>query len=142
MSKIYPNLTVAKIIQRFSTKQVLRFGVVGAVTATIDYIILYILVEYFVVNYLFATAIGFFVGSTLNYALSLFYVFEGGRFNTKFSEFSVFIIFTALGLALNHFIMWLGVDVIESNYLLIKIVSLVLVTLFNFLTKKFIVFKN
>lgn len=142
MSEFYQNSAAAKIIQRFSIKQILRFGFVGFITAAIDYLTLYVLVEYFAVNYLLATAVGFFIGSTLNYILSLFYVFEGGRFKTKFAEFGVFIIFTALGLALNHLIMWGGVDVLKSNYLFIKIVSLVLVTLFNFLTKKFLVFKN
>jgi len=131
-----------KILQKFSTNQIFRFAIVGGITAGIDYLVLFILVEYFSLNYLIATAIGFFIGSTLNYILSLLFVFEGGRFKTKFAEFSVFIIFTALGLALNHLIMWFGVDILESNYLFIKIVSLILVTLFNFLTKKFLVFKN
>lgn len=122
--------------------QIIRFAIVGGFTAAIDYIILYLLVEYYDINYLLSTAIGFFVGSSINYILSIIYVFEGGRFRAKGIEFTVFIIFTALGLLLNHLIMWLGVDKIQSSYLLIKIVSLILVTLFNFLTKKYLVFKN
>ena len=141
MSDYYLDHLKIKVENRFYLNQIVRFGIVGGVTAAIDYLTLFILVEYFSVNYLFATAIGFFIGSTLNYILSIFFVFESGRFKTKFAEFSMFIIFTVLGLALNHSIMWFGVDVLVANYLLIKIVSLIIVTLFNFLTKKFLVFK-
>ncbi len=141
MPETYQNV-IFKVLNKPQIYQIIKFGIVGMITAAVDYFLLYALVEFYSMNYLTATAIGFFVGSTLNYILSLLFVFEGGRFKSKFTEFSVFIIFTAIGLVLNHLIMWFGVDILESNYLAIKIISLVLVTLFNFLTKKFLVFKD
>lgn len=136
------NSTIHALIKTITSNQIIRFAIVGGFTAAIDYASLFLLVEIYSINYLLATAIGFFVGSSLNYILSLLFVFEGGRFKSRIMEFIIFIVFTALGLLLNHLTMWFGVEITRMNYLLVKIISLILVTLFNFLTKKYLVFKN
>jgi putative flippase GtrA len=139
---ILKDVTTRDLIKLIWTNQILRFAVVGGFTAALDYASLFILVEFYEINHLISAAIGFFIGSTSNYVLSIIFVFEGGKFKSLYTEFFIFIFFTILGLLLNHLIMWLGVDVIKTNYLIIKAISLILVTLFNFLSKKHIVFKR
>ena len=120
--------------------QVIRFFIVGLLTFGLDILTLVILTEYFQMYYLVSAAIGFILGSTLNYVLSVLFVFHSGRFKSKFNEFFTFIILTFIGLLLNHTIMYLGHGIYLINYKLVKISSLVIVTIFNFISKKYIVF--
>jgi putative flippase GtrA len=120
--------------------QSIRFILVGICTAGIDLALLVALVEYIHMSYLSAAAISFLTGSTSNYFLSILWVFYRRRYRNMFFEYSTFIILTCLGLGLNQVSLYLGVLYIHIHYIYIKLFSLVLVTLFNFVTKKFIVF--
>lgn len=122
------------------SSQVIRFIIVGCITVFLDLTILIILTDFFNVHYLISTATGFIIASGINYILSVKFVFYTGRFKKRSKEIFVFIIVTCLGVILNHVIMYSGHEILLINYKLVKILSLILVTIFNFLTKKFIVF--
>jgi putative flippase GtrA len=119
--------------------QVVRFGIIGTFTMLIDMGLLVLWVEVAHIAVLYATAGSFLVASCLNYLLSVKWVFYRGRFEKLWTEFSMFIIFTLMGLGLNQLIMYLGAQC-STKYVLIKIVSIIIVTIFNYLTKKMIVF--
>jgi putative flippase GtrA len=120
--------------------QGIRFIIVGVFTAGIDLALLVFLVEYVQMNYLIAAAIGFLTGSTSNYLLSILWVFYRGRYRNVFFEYITFTLLTCVGLGINQVTLYLGVLYIHIYYIYIKLFSLILVTLFNFMTKKFIVF--
>lgn len=120
--------------------QFIRFLIVGAGTFGIDFSLLVFLTSYCGINYLFSATAGFLAGSVANYFISIRWVFSQGKYKRKTIEFSVFILFTVLGLALNNAIMYAGHGVLTYDYRIVKFVSLAVVTLFNFATKKCIVF--
>ena len=120
--------------------QIIKFLLVGGATFIVDYLIMVVLVEFLNVYYLISTAIGFLVGSTLNYLLSIKFIFISGKYKKRETEFIIFMIFTIMGLLLNHLIMYFSTSLILLDYKFGKIASLIIVTIFNFLTKKFIVF--
>lgn len=122
--------------------QIIKFLIVGGFTFIIDYISMVMLVEVFNINYLISTGVGFIIGSIINYILSAKVVFIGGKYNKLETEITVFMIFTVLGLVLNHLIMYMGCDYLKVDYRIIKIISLIFVTIFNFVTKKIFVFKK
>ena len=129
--------------KRFSDNkyiQIFRFVAVGGFTAVIDFFTLFALTDFLKFNYLLSAAVGFILGSTLNYWLSIKWVFLRGRFKSYTSEFSVFILFTFLGLLLNQLVMYIGTGLLLWLYLYSKIAAIIAVTVFNYLTKKFIVF--
>ena len=72
--------------------------------------------------------------------MSIAWVFLNGKYSSQFTEFSVFILFTILGLILNQIIMYVGTDLISLGYIISKMFSIITVTIFNYFTKKFIVF--
>lgn len=74
-----------------------------------------------------------------NYWLSVKYVFLAGRFS-KAREFAIFMATTGVGLGLYQLTMWVLVGIAGINYLLAKCASLAIVTCWNFLSKKRIVF--
>ena len=120
--------------------QIIKFLIVGGTTFTIDYLCLIVLVELFGLNYLLSAAIGFIIGSVINYLLSVKFVFVSGKYKKVQTEFTIFMIFTVMGLGLNHFVMYAGADIIELDYRIAKVISLIIVTSFNFVNKKLFVF--
>ena len=122
------------------SSQIIRFMIVGGITFSLDMTVLVILTDYFEVHYLISAATGFISGSTLNYVFSIFFVFHSGRFNRRKNEFIIFIILTLIGVLFNHGIMYLGHGIFMISYKMVKVVSLFAVTIFNFLTKKYVVF--
>lgn len=58
--------------------QILRFILIGGYTALLDFATLFVLTEYFKVNYLLSAAIGFILGSSVNYLLRIKSDFLGG----------------------------------------------------------------
>ena len=119
--------------------QLARFGVIGACTVAIDFGLLYVLVNVAHLNYLFSAFVAFSTASTLNYLLSVQYVFLSGRFG-RAPEVTIFMLTTGVGLGLNQFTMWVFVSIVGINYMLAKCASLMIVTCWNFLAKKKIVF--
>ncbi len=143
-SNIYQTLYLKSpgFIQKILDEQIIRFTIIGGITASIDYGIMFCLIEFFSINYLIATGIGFIAGSVLNYLLSILWVFERGRYKNQTIEFTLFLLFTLIGFVLNHLIMWVGVDFLYISYMIVKIFSLVVITLFNYISKKYLVFKR
>ncbi|NOY96962.1 MAG: GtrA family protein [Chlorobi bacterium] len=143
-SNIYQTLYLKSpgFIQKILDEQIIRFTIIGGITASIDYGIMFCLIEFFSINYLIATGIGFIAGSVLNYLLSILWVFERGRYKNQTIEFTLFLLFTLIGFVLNHLVMWVGVDFLYISYMIVKIFSLVVITLFNYLSKKYLVFKR
>lgn len=122
--------------------QSIRFIIAGSFTASIDMIILLTLHNYFEINYLVAAAIGFIVGSSLNYFISIRWVFYQGRHKNIFVEYFLFFLISSIALMLNQLIVYLSVEEMKLTVLLSKINSIIIVTVFNYASKKFIVFKG
>jgi len=119
--------------------QLVRFGVIGACTVALDFGLLYVLVNVAHLNYFLAAFMAFSIASILNYVLSVRYVFLAGRFG-RANEFAIFMVTTVVGLGLNQLTMWVLVGVAGIGYMLAKCASLTIVTGWNFLSKKRIVF--
>jgi putative flippase GtrA len=121
--------------------QGMAFLVVGAFTASLDYLTLYLLTEFVGWSYLLSAAIGFMLGSTCNYFLSIRWVFSSGHYRQS-AEFSFFIVTSIAGLVLNQFVMWLCVDQFAVHYLVSKLLAIFVVTIWNFISKKKLVFAS
>jgi len=114
---------------------------VGAGTVPVDYAVLYLMTSRLHVSYLISTAVAFILASILNYLLSVWCVFESGKLSRTF-EFSFFLMTSLAGLAINQLSMWMLVSLCGLNYLLAKACSIGVVTVWNFVSKKKLVFLN
>jgi putative flippase GtrA len=54
----------------------------------------------------------------------------------KIREFVVFVILSIGGLCLNQIILWAGVAFTSIHYLIIKFLAMVIVPVYNFITRK------
>ena len=117
-------------------KQIFKFGIVGGICFLIDYIILFICTDIFNIYYLISSIISFTISTIFNYILSVKWVFNVKRQNEKKKNFIIFVTFSVIGLILNQIIMWVGVEILSIYYMITKIISTIIVMVFNFITRK------
>jgi len=123
-----------------TTVQFLRYTVAGGCAFAFDFSCLYFLTSYCHVYYLVSAAIAFLVGLAVNYALSIAWVFNRRRMSNWLSEFVVFALIGVGGLVLNEVFIWFFTEVVLLFYLISKAISTILVYLYNFLVRKFVLF--
>jgi putative flippase GtrA len=121
--------------------QFFRYTFVGGIAFIADFGSLFVLTEFFNVHYLISAAVAFLLGLTINYILSVVWVFSKRIFRNKSAEFGVFAFIGIIGLGLNELFIWFFTEHIHFYYLLSKIVSTVFVFLWNFIVRKFILFR-
>jgi len=121
--------------------QFVRFTFAGASTAGLDFLLLVLLVEGFSLHYLLAGGVSFVVAVTLNYLISRVWVFKGGQYSRPI-EFFGFFATSGIGLALNQLVLWIFVGKLFVDYRISKIISIIIVTVWNYLTKKYLVFRD
>ena len=115
--------------------QIVKFAFVGVIAAIIDVGTLTLLKECLHIDVLISSAIAFCVSVVANYILSMAFVFKGKK-QSKIKEFIIFVLLSVGGLCINQFIMWVGVEFIPVHYLVIKFSAMVLVPVYNFITRK------
>ena len=72
------------------------------------------------------------------YITNKLFVFESKQENNLklLKEFILFVILSAGGLCINEFVLWIGVEFLSAYYLIVKAFALVIVPVYNFVTRK------
>lgn len=121
--------------------QFFRYTFVGGTAFIVDFGSLFVLTEFFNVHYLISAAIAFLLGLTINYALSIVWVFSKRILRNKSFEFGIFAFIGIIGLGFNELFIWFFTEYVHFHYLLSKIFSTVFVFMWNFFVRKFILFR-
>lgn len=116
--------------------QFMKFGVVGVIAFIIDFGVMVFLTEVFAIPYLISTTIAFTVSVIFNYVASMRYVFVRKDDMSRRREFIIFVLLSVIGLVLNDVFMWLLVDFFFIDYRISKIITTVLVAIWNFVSRK------
>lgn len=117
-------------------KQIIKFGIIGAIAFLIDYSLLYICTEFFGIYYLTSSIISFTISVIFNYIASVKWVFEVDNEQNKTYQFILFIIMSIIGLIINQVIMWLTVEKLMIYYMISKLIATFIVMVWNFVTRK------
>lgn len=115
--------------------QIIKFGIVGVIAAFVDVGVLVTLKELLHIDVLFASMISFCVSVIVNYILSMSFVFKSKN-QTRSKEFMIFVILSIGGLCLNQLILWIGIKLTSVYYLTVKLIAMVIVPIYNFITRK------
>jgi putative flippase GtrA len=99
-----------------------------------------LLKEVFQVHYLVAATVGFIVGLTYTYLLSINWIFDERRLKNKWNELLIFTIIGIFGIGLTLFFMKFFTDILLSHYVLSKVLTTIIVSLWNFAAKKLLLF--
>ena len=115
--------------------QIIKFGIVGVIAAAADFGTLVVLKEFLHFGVLVSSAISFCLSGVLNYILSMTFVFQGKN-QSKVREFIIFALLSTGGLILNQLILWIGISFTTVHYLTAKVIALIVVPVYNFITRK------
>ena len=97
--------------------------------------VLVALKEFLHIDVLVSSAISFCASVSVNYILSMAFVFKSKN-QDKFKEFIIFVLLSIGGLFINQLILWIGVKFTPVYYLIVKLFALVIVPVYNFITRK------
>lgn len=122
--------------------QLFRYTFVGGLAFIVDFGTLFILTEYLHFHYLISAGIGFTLGLTINYSISIKWVFTKRSFRNRKLEFILFMFIGLAGLGLNELFLWIFTDILMFYYLISKIITSILVYLWNFFARKIILFNK
>ncbi len=114
----------------------------GSASSLLDFITLILLVEVFNFHYLTGGIFGLILGTTVNYFISVFWIFNSRRVDSKKIEYIIFIFLGLIGGILNILLFWFLTDSLEIFYMLSRIIAAALVFIFNFLARKVILFSK
>lgn len=115
--------------------QVIKFGIVGVIAALVDVGVLVALKELLSVDVLIASTVSFCASVVVNYLLSMTFVFKSKN-QGRLKEFILFLLLSIGGLGLNQLILWIGVRFTSVYYLIVKFLAMVIVPVYNFVTRK------
>ena len=116
--------------------QFCKFGLVGTLCFCIDYGLMVLLTETGILSYFVASGVSFTFSVLVNYILSMRFVFKGKDELSKLREMAIFLALSLVGLALNQMIMWIAVEFFKMFYALAKILATMIVTTYNFISRK------
>ncbi len=141
--------------------QFFRSLFVGGVATVADFAILIIFRELFHTSETVATVFGFIAGLTVNYVISTFWVFSKAKVKNRVFDFIAFAVIGIIGLGLTQLIIapfamegifgegflvrkqiFGSLIPVSKYYIVGKLVSTVLVYIWNFCARKFILYRN
>ena len=118
--------------------QVFRYLVSGGVAFLVDAGLLALLTECFGQHLLLLwTAIAFGAGLLTTYLFSIAWVFDNRSMRSRTAEVAIFV-----GLGLTELLMWLLTGKAGIHYLVAKVITTVIVFVWNFSAKKLILFRS
>ena len=142
--------------------EILRFLIVGGIATVVDFltmgIVLYIfnpkIYSHFY-NVFFGatqkpslaanmvgTGLGFVIGLIINYVLSVVFVFIDKGNSKSASGFISFAVLSAIGLAIHEIGMYVFCGKLGANEWVIKIVMTLVVLVYNYISRKLLIFKK
>lgn len=126
----------------------MRYVVVGGIAFLVDFGTLVACQELFFKAYTWgvyvSTVCGFITGLIANYVLSLIFVFTQAKDRGKGRSVGAFVVFGiigALGLFWTELGMWIGIELLEWNYMIVKVFVTGAVLVWNYLGRKVLIFK-
>ena len=116
--------------------QIFKFVIVGGTATVLDWAVYYVLYNFLHVNPLIANILSFSVSVIYNYIASVKWVFDVNKDKSKVRMAIEFLVFSVIGLLLSELLLWIGIDKLGLNAMLVKIVATLIVMVFNFVTRK------
>ncbi len=127
--------------KKISRVQLFRFVATGGSSVVIEMFVLLLLVQQFFLHYLISNIFAFSITNAYNYFLSRYWVFGIGKHHVT-KEASMFLIVVLVGLGINQMVLYLMVDKLDSTLVVGKVLAIGVTLIWNFTSKKYLVFKK
>ena len=131
-------LGLSRLYQRF--RNLILYGIIGSFTSALDFAVFTMLSKYIGIHYIVANCISVLIGISISFALNRSINFKVKDKTGK--RFLIFLTVGVCGLLLSNVILYVGIDMLSGDELIVKLASIVLVVGFQFILNKFITFKE
>lgn len=136
MKKLF--LKLQGLADRFpQLAEVFRFVFTGGVCFVVEFLCLTLMVELLHLPVLIATGIAFLISVAVNYVMCIKWVFAGAQDGGTGVKAS-FLLTSGIGFGLNELFMWLMTSVMSIHYMIAKVISTLLVMVWNYFTKRLV----
>lgn len=125
--------------------QFVRYFFTGGLAFVVDFGVFALAFYYFDLHYLVANLIGLMGGNVVNYLLSIGWVFSAQKRKMekhRLVEIIVFVLISLVGMTLNEFLMFVFVGLLVLQEMISKVGAAIIVLLYNFFARKYILFKR
>ncbi len=125
-------------------KEIINYLIFGVLTTVVNYVSYLILAKVCNVDYMVSTVVAQIISILFAYVTNKLFVFQTKGLSKKefFKEMFSFFGFRILSLFLDMGFMYLFVDVLHLNDVIMKLVSNVLIVIANYIFSKLFVFKK
>ena len=120
-------------------KQFLQYVIVGGIATIVEWVVFYLLNTTCSINYMLATALAFLVSTFANWLAGRLIMFKKQEGVLK--ELGKIYLTSIAGLLFNLIIMWLLVEKLCILEMLSKIIATGIVFFWNFLVRKYLIYK-
>lgn len=139
---------ITHILVKFDTKkmfkektdntfiQFFRYLFVGGFAAVVNIGMLYVFTDILHLFYLVSNILSFILGLIVNYLLSKKFVFQENTNISKMKEFITYAMIGIIGLGIDTIFIWIFTDIINLHYMVSKLISTVIVFIWNFGARK------
>lgn len=142
--------------------EIIRFCIIGGLATVIDMIVMGVVLYIFQpssypnffnvfigstyepsqISTIVGTGLGFIIGLVFNYIFSIIFVFEEKGKSKSATGFVLFSLLSAGGLLIHLLGMYVGFGLLNINEWIVKIFLTIVVLIYNYLTRKFFIFKK
>ena len=120
----------------------IKYLIVGGCATVVDLGIFAVFAVYLPFNYLVVGGVGFLVGTAINYALCVRYIYVSGqRFTARGEIVGVYLV-SGVGLTLHEIILYLAYERYALPLMLCKLLAIGLVFFWNFGLRNFYLFAS
>ncbi len=127
-------------MQKSAIKELFLYLIVGGIATLSEWGIFFAL-DLCAVHYALATLIAYLLSTFVNWLAGRLLVFKENR-PSILKEIASIYLASILGLLLNLLIMWVAVDLLSVNEMISKILATALVFAYNFLVRKFLIYRK
>lgn len=125
--------------------QLIRYGLSGGLAFVVDFGLLWFITDICHAHYLVGAFCGYTAGLIITYLLSIKWIFSDRKLSHKQgAEFIIFTIIGLVGLLLTQGLMYIFTEYLfgTDHYLYSKLLTTAIVSLFNFVMKKLLLFSQ
>lgn len=122
-------------LRKFYNHSFIRYGIMAVTVVLIELATFWIFNEVFGWHYLVATWLSLFIGIVLNWIGSHYFVFGSSTYSKK-REFTLVLLTSLFGVALQSIVVALTVELAEGPAIIGKIVAIVVTFFWNYFVRK------